>query len=76
MVVPAEKPLVDLTEKELIGLLRTLTEPGRYLTFSYNDIRFELERKRTETWARRGYWLSIIAILFSVVSLVIGLLSR
>ena len=72
----ADKPIVDMSEKELLDCLRTISTSEMYSQYSYNDVRFELERKRSETWSKRGLLLSIVAIIISVASLIVGLLSR
>jgi hypothetical protein len=76
MSVPAEKALIDMTDNELKGLLRTLASKEKYLNYGYNDVRLELERRRVELWSKLTFFLSIAAILVSVVSLVISVLRR
>jgi hypothetical protein len=79
MSVPAEKPLVDMTNKELITLLRIIAAKNKFLNYHYNDVRFELERRRVERWTKLSFLLSIAAITVSVVGLatsIAALLSR
>jgi len=64
----AEKSLYELTEKELIEALST--QANRNLVVSYNDVRNEIERRRQQRNADRVFYLSILAISVSVISLV------
>ena len=68
----AEKPLTELTDQELQNALSVHVNRG--VAFNYNDIRNEIERRRQQKNANRVFYLSIVAICISVISLVMSVL--
>lgn len=68
-----DKPLTELSEKELKAALATHTQRG--VVFNYNDVMHELERRRQQRNADRVFRLSILALIISVISLFGSLLT-
>ena len=58
---------MELTDKELLEALSA--QVNRNVSFSYNDVRLEIERRSQQKNADRVYKLSILAIIVSVISL-------
>jgi len=61
-----ENSLMELTDSEVAHALEV--HSNRRPSFSYNDVRLEIERRQQERQAFRVFILSIVAIVMSVLS--------
>lgn len=65
------KPLTDLSDAELVTMLRRESE---HVMYSYNAIIAELDRRAANRQARESRILSIVSVVIAVVALVLSAL--
>lgn len=65
------KPLIDYTDKELIGLLRRLYENGRYSS-SPNDVLRELRHRQASHYARSNMIASMVSATVATIAVVLS----
>jgi hypothetical protein len=70
-VAQLNKTLYEATEAEL---RKALVNEAKYVNYSYADIEGELERRRIKRQTTRSFFLSLIAVVVSALSLLASVL--
>jgi len=65
-----KRPLTALSVRELKDAIEKQSDGN--LSFNYNDLVYELERRAQQKNNNKVFWLSFLALVVSIVSLVIS----